>query len=216
MNEEQERTLVLLKPDAVIRRQVGVNVLKSLMAMPDSRILSFKQIKVSEELARKHYKEHEKKSFFPWLMKMITHPAGVCALIIEGNKIVSRVRELIGPTYVEDAIQKGGNYLRGLYGVTKGVNLVHASDSPISGINESELWKSEASLTMDSQQALEMIKEYINKWDGKFPEKSRDIQSTCAQLRKLSSKLLALLKTETDVDDDALSHLMKVIMETFA
>lgn len=79
-----ERSLVLIKPDGIVRRQAGISVIKSLLALPGIQLISFKEVAVSEALARLHYAEHEGKPFFPFLLRMITAKCGVVMLAFEG------------------------------------------------------------------------------------------------------------------------------------
>jgi nucleoside-diphosphate kinase len=119
-----ERTLVLIKPDAVAR----------------------KIVKVKEGLAEEHYSEHKEKPFFPNLISHLTgklhNNANVIAIVYEGENAIKKIRETAGETNPEKADFKS---LRGKYGrihsETKSFeNAIHASDSVESANREIALW----------------------------------------------------------------------------
>lgn len=186
--------------------------MKAVMALPSVSVVSFKEIVVPESLAKKHYGEHDGKSFFPWLIDMITAPAGVCVLILEGDGVVKKIRDLLGPTFVEEAIKVKGT-LRGKYGVTKGVNVAHASDSPESGQRETELWINELDLETNAKGSLLAADDYIKKWSEKYPDKTKKVQKLSAQLPKSLEKLKNTLQSETDKGDSDVDYMVKIINE---
>ncbi|MHA1368840.1 MAG: nucleoside-diphosphate kinase [Promethearchaeota archaeon] len=214
MNATKEITLVLLKPDAVLRRQIGVSILKKIMELDGASVTSFKETKVSRELAKKHYAEHETKDFFPWLIEMITHPAGVIVLVIEGVNIVEKIRSLLGPTFVGEAKEKAGS-LRGSFGLARGVNVAHASDKPESGKRESKLWMDALGLKPDRASAEKLLKEHVKKWDGRFPDHSRKCQEICEEIRQKVTELSSLIREETDMNPDAVKKLIKTVVDAF-
>ena len=129
-----ERTLVLIKPDAVERNLIG----KILTFYEDNglKIIALKMEKISRELAEKHYKEHKGKSFFNELIDYITR-SSLCALVLEGNDAVEKVREINGSTKPEK--QKEGT-IRKAYAKSITENSVHSSDSVEHAKEEIELW----------------------------------------------------------------------------
>ncbi len=131
------KSLVFLKPDAVLRRGVGAAILKELLMSKDYKILSFEEIEVSENLAKKHYEEHKERHFFPWLIRAV-RASPVLAMIIEGD--IQAFRDYLGNTFVQKADM---NSVRGKYGIWGGVNSVHASDGVETGLRELELWKNQ-------------------------------------------------------------------------
>ena len=86
-----ERSLVLIKPDGIVRRQAGVSVVRALLALPGVQLICFKELQVSEALARLHYAEHEGKPFFPFLLRMITAKCGVVMRAFEGVGAIKKV-----------------------------------------------------------------------------------------------------------------------------
>ena len=129
-----ERTLVLIKPDAVERNLIG----KILTFYEDNglKIIALKMEKISREFAEKHYKEHKGKSFFNELIDYITR-SSLCALVLEGNDAVEKVREINGSTKPEK--QKEGT-IRKAYAKSITENSVHSSDSVEHAKEEIELW----------------------------------------------------------------------------
>lgn len=129
-----ERTLVLLKPDALQRRLVG-QILARLEAK-GLKIVGMKLLRVSPELAARHYAEHVGKPFYNELVSFITS-APVIALVVEGPRAVEVVRRLMGKT---NALEAEPGTIRGDYGLSVGMNLVHGSDSPASASREIALF----------------------------------------------------------------------------
>jgi len=129
-----ERTLVLIKPDAVQRRLVG-----SILARFEAKglqLVALKMLKVSEELARRHYAAHEGKPFYEPLIRFVTGGPTV-ALVLEGKRAVEVVRRLMGPTFGPDAPPGS---IRGDFALSNRFNLVHGSDSPESAEAEIALF----------------------------------------------------------------------------
>ena len=119
-----QRTLILFKPDAVQRRLCG----KLLTRLEDKglKIVGMKMLQVTRELSAKHYAEHVSKPFYPLLESFITS-GPVVALVAEGPKAVQVVRGMMGPTNGADAPL---GTIRGDFGVSRQMNLMHGSDSP--------------------------------------------------------------------------------------
>jgi len=125
-----ERTLILVKGDAVARGLVG-----EIIARYERRgytILGTKMMQVSQEQARQHYAEHTEKPFFGELVRNITSSVLV-AMVLEGENAIEACRATNGVT---DPIKATPGTIRGDYGQTLARNLVHASDSPQAGERE--------------------------------------------------------------------------------
>jgi len=119
-----ERTLILIKPDGVNRRLVGRVI--SRLEDKGLKLVGLKLLQVTEELAQQHYAEHVEKPFYPQLEEFIT--AGpVVALVAEGPEAIGVVRALMGPTNGREAPP---GTVRGDYGLSRQMNLVHGSDGP--------------------------------------------------------------------------------------
>jgi nucleoside-diphosphate kinase len=129
-----ERTLVLIKPDAVGRGLAG-----EILGRLERRGLvmrAAKLVQVDRELAEQHYAEHAEKPFFGELVEFITS-APTLALVVEGESAVPVVRTTMGATNPKDA---GPGTIRGDLALAMPDNLVHGSDSPESAAREIELW----------------------------------------------------------------------------
>lgn len=135
MTEPTERTLVLIKPDGVRRRLVGE--ILSRIERKGLTIAALQLTQVSEELARKHYAEHEGKPFFNSLLEFITS-GPVVAAIVEGPRAVAAFRQIAGGTDPVDKAAPGT--IRGDFGLLTQDNLVHGSDSPESAAREIALF----------------------------------------------------------------------------
>ena len=133
-----ERTLVLVKPDAVRRGLSG-----EIIARLERRGLVLrgaKLVQVDEELASAHYAEHRGKDFFPGLVAFITS-GPTLALAVEGESAVGVVRATMGST---DPAKAAPGTIRGDLGLSMPDNLVHGSDSPESAARELALWFDES------------------------------------------------------------------------
>jgi len=139
-----ERTLVLIKPDAMVKRLAG-NIISDLYNLK-LKMIGLKLVNVRRELAEKHYEEHKDKPFFEKLVKHITGELHdnekVIAIVYEGKNSVQKVRELAGKTHPEEAEP---STLRGKYGRLHSKtdcfeNVIHASDSPENAEREIALW----------------------------------------------------------------------------
>jgi nucleoside-diphosphate kinase len=119
-----ERSLVILKPDAVQRGLVGP-ILGRLEAR-GLKIIGMKLIQMDKDLARRHYAVHKDRPFFPGLVDYITS-GPVVVLVIAGNNVIQMIRTTVGKTNPLDAAP---GTIRGDYAVEIGRNLIHASDSP--------------------------------------------------------------------------------------
>lgn len=129
-----ERTLILLKPDALQRRLMGRII--SRFEDKGLRIAGLKMVQVTRELAEKHYGEHREKPFFGELVQFIT-AAPLVAMVVEGDEVIETVRRLMGAT---NPRQAAPGTIRGDYGMFVTCNLVHGSDAPESAGREIPLF----------------------------------------------------------------------------
>jgi len=129
-----ERTLVLIKPDAMRRRLAGEIV--SRLERRGFELRAAKLVHVEAELAERHYAEHAEKPFFGELVEFITS-GPTLALVVEGESAVSVVRTTIGATNPASAAP---GTIRGDLALAMPENLVHGSDSPESAEREIALW----------------------------------------------------------------------------
>jgi len=129
-----ERTLVLIKPDAV-RRGLAGEILRRFeqrgLEIREARLLT-----VSRPLAEEHYAEHVEKPFFGELVEFITS-GPTLALVLDGEGAIATVRTTMGATNPADA---GPGTIRGDLALSMPDNLVHGSDSPESAAREIALW----------------------------------------------------------------------------
>jgi len=129
-----ERTLVLVKPDALERSLAG-----EILARFEGRGLAVRAarlVRVDRELAEHHYAEHSEKPFFGELVSFITS-GPTLALVLEGESAIPVVRTTMGATNPADAAP---GTIRGDLALAMPDNLVHGSDSPESAQREIELW----------------------------------------------------------------------------
>jgi len=119
-----QRTLVLVKPDGVQRGLVGVIVAR--LERRGLKLIGLKMMRISNDVAARHYAEHQGKHFYDGLIAFITS-GPVVAMIWEGREAVSVVRSLMGTT---DPLKASPGTIRGDLALDLGMNLIHGSDSP--------------------------------------------------------------------------------------
>jgi nucleoside-diphosphate kinase len=129
-----ERTLVLVKPDAIRRGLAG-----EILARFERRglgIRAAKLVRVTRELAERHYAEHAEKPFFGELVEFITS-GETLALVLEGEGAIAVVRTTMGAT---NPAQAAPGTIRGDLALSMPDNLVHGSDAPETAEHEIALW----------------------------------------------------------------------------
>jgi nucleoside-diphosphate kinase len=129
-----ERTLVLIKPDA-LRRALGGEIL-ARFERRGLQVVAGRLLTVDAALAKEHYAEHAEKPFFGELVEFITS-APTLAIVLEGEGAIALVRTTIGATDPADAAP---GTIRGDLALSMPDNLVHGSDSPESAHREIALW----------------------------------------------------------------------------
>ena len=129
-----QRTLILVKPDAVQRGLIGNIIMR--FEQRGLKIVALKMIRMNEKLARQHYTVHEGKDFFAGLVKFITS-GPIVAAILEGDDAVEIVRKTMGST---DPLNAPLGTIRADFSIDMGRNLVHGSDSPENAAKEIALF----------------------------------------------------------------------------
>ncbi len=129
-----ERSLLLFKPDAIQRRLAG----RILTRIEEKgyKIIGLKMLRVTPELARQHYAEHVEKPFYPNLESFIT-AAPVIALIVEGPEAISVMRGMMGST---NGRESAPGTIRGDFGSSRQMNLIHGSDGPEAAAREIDIY----------------------------------------------------------------------------
>ncbi len=130
----EERTLVLIKPDAVRRGLVGEII--SRFEGKGLRLDAMVQRTLDEDFADQHYAEHVNKPFYPPLKAFMTS-GPLVALVLSGDQVIEVVRGMIGAT---DGRRAAAGTIRGDLSLSNRENLVHASDSVDSAKREIGLW----------------------------------------------------------------------------
>jgi nucleoside-diphosphate kinase len=125
-----EKTLIIFKPDCMEKQLVG-KVLDRL-ERAGFKIIGCRMLRCTPELLRAHYAHVADQPFYPGLERFMSSTP-VIAMVLQGDKVVSRVRELLGPT---DSRKAPKGTIRGDFGTNGQVNVLHASDSPENGLIE--------------------------------------------------------------------------------
>ena len=134
MSTATERTLVLVKPDALRRGLLG-----EILSRFERKGLTIDALVVrtmDAKLADEHYAEHVDKAFYPPLKDFMTS-GPLAALVLSGDEVIAVVRALVGAT---DGRKAAAGTIRGDLSLSNRENLVHASDSPDSAKRELALW----------------------------------------------------------------------------
>ncbi|XVU26908.1 nucleoside-diphosphate kinase [Actinoplanes sp. CA-054009] len=134
MSSNTERSLVLIKPDAVRRGLLG-----EVLSRFERKGLVVEALELrtmDAALADQHYADHVDKAFYPPLKEFMTS-GPLAALILSGDEVIEVVRAMIGAT---DGRKAAAGTIRGDFSLSNRENLVHASDSPESAKREIDLW----------------------------------------------------------------------------
>jgi nucleoside-diphosphate kinase len=137
---QSERTLILVKPDAVQRGLMGEIV--SRLERRGLHPVAIKLMRVTTDLAERHYGEHRDKPFFAGLVEFITS-SPVLAMVWEGPGAVAMVRAMMGAT---NPASSDPGTIRGDLAVSLAMNVVHGSDSPESATREVAIFFSDDEL----------------------------------------------------------------------
>ncbi len=135
-----ERTLVILKPDAVQRGLIGQ--ITARLEQRGIKLVGMRLIQIDNELAARHYAVHKGKPFYDGLLKYITS-SPVVVQVWEGKRVIEIVRRTCGATNPTDADL---GTIRADFGMEIGRNLIHASDGPETAAYEIPLYFKEADL----------------------------------------------------------------------
>jgi nucleoside-diphosphate kinase len=134
MENNMERTFVMVKPDGVQRGLIGEVIAR--LERRGLKLIAAKFLHVGKELAETHYAIHKGKKFYDGLIKYIT-ASPVMAMVWEGPNAVAAVRQTMGATR---PLESAPGSIRHDFGLEVGRNLTHASDSVENGIAEIDLW----------------------------------------------------------------------------
>ncbi len=129
-----ERTLIIIKPDAVQRGLIGRIVVR--FERRGLRIAAMKLMHIDRALAQRHYAIHEGKPFYEPLIDYITS-SPVVVMVLEGNNAIEIVRRTMGAT---NPTQAAPGTIRADFGLEIGRNLVHGSDGPDTAAFEVDLF----------------------------------------------------------------------------
>jgi nucleoside-diphosphate kinase len=129
-----ERSLVLIKPDAIQRGLAGEII--SRLEKKGLKIVAMKMLRMDKTLAQRHYAIHKGKIFFDDLVNFITS-GPVIAIILQDKNAVQIIRQMMGET---DPAKAHGGTIRGDFGIDIGHNLVHGSDSLENASKEIDLF----------------------------------------------------------------------------
>jgi len=139
-----EKTLVLIKPDAMLKKLAG-HIITDLYNL-DLKMIGMKLVSVKKELAEQHYSEHVGKPFYDELIDHITGKLhgneNVIAIVYRGENAIQKVRDIAGQANPDECKP---HHIRGKYGKVHSQtkcfeSVIHSSDSPETGEKEVKLW----------------------------------------------------------------------------
>jgi nucleoside-diphosphate kinase len=151
-----ERTLIIIKPDAVQRGLIGETIRR--FERRGLQLVALKFMQITEELARQHYAVHEGKPFYEPLVAYITS-GPVVVMILQGKNTIQVARNTMGATNPAEA--KPGT-IRADFGLEIGRNLVHGSDGPDTAASEMSLFFDESEIVAWSRDLERWISEGAN------------------------------------------------------
>lgn len=146
-----QKTLVIIKPDAVQRRLIGKII--NRFEEKGLEIIGLKMTVISEKLAKEHYSVHQDREYYESLIKFMTS-GPVVLLVLRGMNAIEVTRKLMGSTFGYEA---DPGTIRGDYAVSKRFNLIHGSDSEESAVKEISLFFKNGDLTQNGQSGLKWI-----------------------------------------------------------
>lgn|SRR5574343_573283 len=130
MEEKFEKSLIIIKPDAIQRNLVGEIIHR--FERKGLKIIGLKMMTVEDTLVEEHYAHIKDKPFFPGI-KNFMQSSPVVVMALEGINAVSAIRTIVGPT---KGFEAAGGTIRGDYSMSMQSNIVHASDSVENGLSE--------------------------------------------------------------------------------
>lgn len=148
-----QKTFLAIKPDGVQRGLIGKIILR--LEEKGFKLIGMKLMKVSNELAKKHYAEHKDKPFFKGLVDFIMS-GPIVAMVWEGKNIITSLRKIMGKT---NPLEADLGTIRGDFAVDIGKNVVHGSDSEESAKREIALFFKEEELVTWEQDIQKWIYE---------------------------------------------------------
>lgn len=135
-----ERTLIILKPDAIQRRLIGRLIQR--FEEKGLAVGGMKLMRIPRELAERHYAPHKGKPFYPGLIDYITS-GPVVVMVLQGERCIEIARTMMGKTFGYEAAP---GTIRGDFGASRSFNLIHGSDAPESAKSEIALYFQEKEL----------------------------------------------------------------------
>ena len=147
-----QRTLILFKPDAVERGLCGQ--LLARIEQKGLQVVGLKMMQVTPEIARQHYAEHVERPFYPGLEAFITS-GPIVAAAVEGPSAIPIMRTLMGKT---NGAEAAPGTIRGDFGASKQMNLIHGSDGPEAAERELKLYFNDDELFPRSAMLASVLK----------------------------------------------------------
>jgi nucleoside-diphosphate kinase len=201
--------LVILKPDGAHRLAVRSALWTWLSSERCWKLHGLSWHRPSTELVETHYDFLRGRPFFPWLVDFMTAVPVLVGRVTAEPHGLEKMRYELGETRIPEA--RPGS-LRELYGIGAGVNVLHLSDSPESGAEETDLWSRHVSLDrLDAR-----LEASSGLPDHTFHMRSLAAQFAAGAHADLASQTIRrLLREETDLAGDDFDALVRVVLRAF-
>ena len=209
------RLLAFLKPDAIIRSNIGVMVLREIKQSGIVNIRSMERKYITKELIDLHYAHVSTRSFYPWLIDYVAESYAVVMIFEVEERDISTLRDFLGDTLSHKA---AAGTLRSRYGVYGGINCLHVSDSQDSGSKEIELWKKKLGIAEGTFSSD--LESFFERGLSGIPDNTTTLRDACRELAalgvetpRLRVRVTELLTQEApDADPAARSRLVNAII----
>jgi len=202
--------LVILKPDGAHRLAVRAALTSWLSSEREWQLKGLTWYRPPTDLVESHYDFLRGRPFFPWLIDFMSALPVLVGRVTATPDAIERMRYELGETRIPEA--RPGS-LRELYGIGGGVNVLHLSDSPESGVKETELWSKRVSLeTVDAD-----LDRAGNRPDHTFHLRSLAAQFASGTHANLAAQSIRrLLGEESDLAGDDFDALVRVVLGAFS
>jgi len=210
-----ERTLLLIKPDAMITPQTCSNILKIILKMDMCEVIHIEEIIPNRTIVEQHYHEHQGKYFYDFLVDSLSLNIPVIMMILEGPNIISRIRELVGSSTTRKARINTPYSIRGQYALVSGLTSVHASTKE-SAQKEIELWmKTISNSFTPNLDARQRATEYVMRYNVHTSVcKRKNLQNAYETIHKNLETIHDVLCATSTLNKDTINSFISNTLES--
>lgn len=209
-----EKTFCIIKPDCVIRRACGAEILDHFLNI--FKLKFFQQIKLSKQFLTNFYSHHKDKPFFKDLIDFMRISKCI-VFVLEGEDSSKILRNIIGPTLPEKAEIEKPNSIRAKYGIIGSVNAVHVSESYKDGKKEIDLF---SKFFEYKENGIEEAKDYLERYlnfplvpSFQYRNLIKDFKEGKIEEKSLKEKIVEMLEYETDFKRSVLKKFSFILIK---